>query len=261
MKNINIESPYLSQFSIPKKIRRKLILKILDCSNFGRVLDIGCGSGLFTYEISKLSNEVIGIDNSKKDIDLARGKYKNIKNLTFLYHDANNMPFEGRSFDMITATELLEHIEDDAKFLQSCFKLLKPHGTLIMTVPCTNPFISLEWLRKLMGVDMKSDFGHKRAGYTKECILNLLHSANFKQVYIKNFNQFWSELIWIFTIIPKRLLRCRSKKSYYTKLKNSFSFKIYKSIFPLLFALTKLDYPLSNLRGHQLLIRAVKNVM
>ena len=69
-----------------------------------RVLDIGCGGGITSFEASKLVGEngyVIGADISEILLNLAKRKYSNIKNLEFKYCDVQNYDFEKKTFNKV----------------------------------------------------------------------------------------------------------------------------------------------------------------
>ena len=69
-----------------------------------RILDIGCGGGITSFEASKLVGEngyVIGADISEILLDLAKRKYSNIKNLEFKYCDVQNYDFEKKTFNKV----------------------------------------------------------------------------------------------------------------------------------------------------------------
>lgn len=63
------------------------ITKGLDLNTSDILLDLCCGNGVITYQLSKLVGEVIGIDFSSPNIDNAR-KFKSSKNITYIVHDA-----------------------------------------------------------------------------------------------------------------------------------------------------------------------------
>ena len=64
--------------------RRRILLKIIKNIKFKklRVLDIGCGSGDNLIEIAKLGHSVVGVDSSKKMLNLAKSKIKKLNNKT-----------------------------------------------------------------------------------------------------------------------------------------------------------------------------------
>lgn len=91
----------------------------------GKVLDIGCGTK--PYQKYFASNEYIGMEIGTK---------KNLKkNIADVYYDGDRFPFEENSFESSLCTEVFEHIYNPNKFLDEVYRILKPNGTLLMTVP------------------------------------------------------------------------------------------------------------------------------
>lgn len=103
-----------------------------------KILDIGCGNGLFFELIKNKKISYIGIDSSKKLILEARKKYPHAK---FKVIDALNLKFKKQSFDLIFSFAFLHHLpgkELRQKFLENIYKILKPRGYFICT--CWNSF-------------------------------------------------------------------------------------------------------------------------
>ena len=107
------------------------------------LLDVGCGSGELSNEYLKKSKRVYGIDLSKESIEVAKRKYPTIK---FRLAPAERLPFENNFFDVVMMTDVLEHVRDEKKTLQEVYRVVKPKGTLILSVPhkgmfrCIDPF-------------------------------------------------------------------------------------------------------------------------
>ncbi len=252
------EVPEINRYSIRKRIKIPILLKELGIKPTDIVLDIGCGSGILTKLIAeKGAKQVVGLDASKNNLKFAsKNKYKNQK---FVFGDALALPFKDMYFDKVLATEIIEHLDDDVKFVDEIERVLKKGGYAVITTPCTKPAISLEWLRKLMGIDYSKAFGHKRAGYREEELKEVVKKTNLKIVKIRYYDQFFSELVWLATAIPRMI----KGKEWLTgedqiHMKDSISFKIYKKIFPFLLGFAKLDLPLSGLRGLHILVKVKK---
>jgi len=76
--------------------------KILEVANTElKALDVGCGDGRFTFDVAKSFGELVGLDFSKGLLEVANKKKQEInnENVTFVFGDAKNMPFEDESFD------------------------------------------------------------------------------------------------------------------------------------------------------------------
>ena len=108
-----------------------LVVKGLDL-NGAKILDIGSGGGLLSEPMSRLGAEVIGIDASAKNIEVAKLHAKK-NGLNIKYYCASPETFETKTkFDVILNMEIVEHVEDVDFFLKSCSKLLKKNGLMFV---------------------------------------------------------------------------------------------------------------------------------
>jgi 2-polyprenyl-3-methyl-5-hydroxy-6-metoxy-1,4-benzoquinol methylase len=113
-----------------------------------RVLDIGCGFGLFGCYFSAAFPEVsyCGYDRDPKRIDMARraAARLGLPNVTFACGDAQALTLEDQ-FDAIMIIDLLHHLDDAAKhrLLETCAAHLAPDGRFIVKDVTTHPFAKL----------------------------------------------------------------------------------------------------------------------
>ena len=109
----------------------KLKNKIKPLENI-KVLDIGCGGGLLSEPISRLGAQVLGIDASNKNINVAKlhAKKNNLK-IKYLCASPENLKTNSE-FDVILNMEIIEHVENVEYFLKSCSKLLKKNGIMFV---------------------------------------------------------------------------------------------------------------------------------
>jgi 2-polyprenyl-6-hydroxyphenyl methylase/3-demethylubiquinone-9 3-methyltransferase len=97
-----------------------------------RILDIGCGGGLLSEPMKRLGAEVVGIDASNKNINVAKlHAKKNNLNIKYLCTSPENFKTDIK-FDVILNMEIIEHVEDVNFFLKSCSKLLKKNGIMFV---------------------------------------------------------------------------------------------------------------------------------
>ena len=91
------------------------------------ILDMGCGSGVFTSFVKKAykNSRVIGIDISKGCIERARKEYPKIE---FVIDDVEKTNFKSSSADVVWYSGILHHFPDFAKVAAEAFRLLKPGG-------------------------------------------------------------------------------------------------------------------------------------
>ncbi len=258
MKTDCIEVPAVNKYSIRKRIKIPIILKELNIKPTDIVLDIGCGGGILTKLIAeKGAKKVVGLDSSASNLKHA-GKNKN-KNQEFVVGNALALPFKKGYFDKVLATEIIEHLADDSQFINEIKRVLKKGGYAVITTPCTEPTISLQWLRKIMGIDYNKVFGHKRAGYTEKQLTKLMVGNNLKIVKIIYYDQFFGELAWLATVFP-RILKGEEWKTGNDQIdmEKDRTFKIYKKIFPILLGFAKVDVLLSRLKGAHILMKVRK---
>ena len=106
------------------------------------ILDIGCGEGRHIIHACLEYNVLgVGVDLSQKDLLTAAERFQpfahyNPNSQFFLQQtDATRLPFADNSFDKIICSEVLEHIENYSGVLQEIKRVLKPRGTLGVSVP------------------------------------------------------------------------------------------------------------------------------
>ena len=96
------------------------------------ILDIGCGGGLLSEPMARLGGNIIGIDASEKNIQVAKHRLEKTKlNIKYLNVTPENFK-TNQKFDVILNMEIVEHVEDIDFFLKSCSKLLKKNGLMFV---------------------------------------------------------------------------------------------------------------------------------
>lgn len=141
---------YYGQDGRDRKERRQaqidLIEELLSWANVHQaeqILDVGCGiGGSSLYLAEKFSASATGITLSPVQADraTARAQAAGLTDRThFQVADALNMPFADCSFDLVWSLESGEHMPDKQKFLQECYRVLKPGGTLLLATWCHRP--------------------------------------------------------------------------------------------------------------------------
>ncbi len=138
-----------------------------------KVLDIGGFDGFLS---SRLKDE-IGISPVVLDTDLEGLEMAKKRGLETCPASALNMPFDDASFDAALCLDVIEHLQDEDSLLKEIFRILRPGGLLIMTVPVKGAAfasISDDELKKL-----HESWGHLRPGYELDVIKSLLEGAKF----------------------------------------------------------------------------------
>ncbi len=91
------------------------------------VLDIGCGAGILTNALSEAGHQVCGIDLSPSSLEIAK-KYDATKKVSYQVANAYSLPYPDQSFDVVSAMDVLEHVEDPKRLVSEASRVLKPGG-------------------------------------------------------------------------------------------------------------------------------------
>jgi 2-polyprenyl-3-methyl-5-hydroxy-6-metoxy-1,4-benzoquinol methylase len=100
----------------------------------GKVIELGCGEGYLASFISKRGLEVVGVDHSAAKIRRALEIHPHIQ---FAEGDIRDLGLPDQGFDTVVLAEVLEHIPEGpgAAMLATAWRLLKPGGRLVVSVP------------------------------------------------------------------------------------------------------------------------------
>ena len=128
-----------------------------------QILDVGCGTGANLEMLHEYGNAE-GVDVSEDALN-----YCLKKNLTVRKGLAEELPFEDESFDITTALDVVEHLDNDITGLREMHRVLKKGGKSLIFVP------AFMWL---WGV--QDDISHHRIRYTKKQIVERVKEAGFE---------------------------------------------------------------------------------
>jgi len=99
-------------------------------SKSGRLLDIGCGYGLFLDTAKEAGYDAEGIEISKYSYEYCKSKNHKVHNNVL-----GECNFENESFDLITMWDLIEHLEDPSSFLKDVNRILNRDGLVVISTP------------------------------------------------------------------------------------------------------------------------------
>jgi len=159
-------------------VRRSLVKSLVSSMNFrpgDLVLDVGCGVGSNLRVLEGQNFSVIGLDKSYHALRLARERTK-----CFLINaDLSRLPIHPGSIDLVLATDVLEHLDNDIRGVRSFHEVLRDGGALILTVP------AFQFLWGLQDVVT----GHKRR-YAMREIQDKIEQEGFSILRCSYFNFF-----------------------------------------------------------------------
>jgi len=135
------------------------------------ILDAGCGTGLMLMEMQHLGRTE-GVDISKEALAFCRERgLDNVREASVL-----SLPFEQESFDVVTALDVVEHLDDDTGALREWSRVLKPGGRVFIFVPAH------KWLWSL-----QDDISHHKRRYTSASLRQAVEHAGLtveRQSYV-----------------------------------------------------------------------------
>lgn len=135
-------------FNIPRILDRAY-LKRLFTKKHRLGLDIGAGKGSMTGFLLKYTEKVTCLDKEEKELAILKKRIETERDrVSLVIGNAKNLPFKGRSFDLIFSNCVLEHIKEDKKVLAEIARCLKSGGSLVMTFP--NSQMQAGWFKSLL---------------------------------------------------------------------------------------------------------------
>lgn len=156
-----------------KRILRE-VLRLHVPGTTARILDVGCGTGGMLQMLAEFGRAE-GLDSSAQGLALCRDRLGPEVQL-HLGQLPDGIP-AGRTYNLVTAFDVLEHIPDVVEALVAVRRALAPGGTLV----CTVPAYQFLWSEH-------DDANHHQRRYTKRLLLEHLHAAGFEAGYTSYFN-------------------------------------------------------------------------
>lgn len=118
------------------------ILQFIGIEKNMRILDLGCGSGYLAFPIAKRNRscEVVGLDIVSDALEANRTKARNegLGNISFVYYDGVDFPFEDGSFDLVITRYALHHFPDIDHSIHEVSRVLRADGRFFLSDPRPN---------------------------------------------------------------------------------------------------------------------------
>lgn len=113
------------------------------------VLDIGCGAGFLSNQLSEDGHRVTGLDQSPESLKVARN-HDHTCRVKYERGDALSLPYEAQSFDVVTCMDFLEHVTAPSKVIAEAGRVLRPGGLFFFHTFNRNV---LSWFLVIKGVE------------------------------------------------------------------------------------------------------------
>ncbi len=180
-------------------------LDLLGLKTGDRILDVGCGSGRHVVEACRRDCYAVAADLDIQELTIAKGYLYCLAcegglraRVNLLSAAAERLPFADMSFDRVICTETLEHVPDDGLVVSELARVLRPGGTISVSVPDR---LAEAVLWRLASLRRRPPGGHLRI-YGRRQLAGLLEAGGLA-VYARRYRHSLESLYWFFRIGAK----------------------------------------------------------
>lgn len=154
----------------------------------GKLLDIGCETGLLLNMARNRGWEVTGVEPSQWARTYARDHFKILEVLD----DINDLEHLENTYDVITMMDVIEHLKEPKEMLKTLRKLIKNSGVLYITTPNIGSFVA-----RLFGKHWWSILDSHLFYFNPETIVKLLRKTGFEIIKIESHGRYFSFGYWL----------------------------------------------------------------
>lgn len=148
----------------------------------GQILDAGCGHGIYARKLQKLNENILCLD-------LTKVVRENENELPFCLGSITSLPLKSNSVDLIYCLTVLQYIEEDVKAINEFYRILKPKGKLLITVPTRwSPFFFIREMEIYFGVyPWQSSWNIRPYQYYSRSMIGRLSGNKFDIIEIRGY--------------------------------------------------------------------------
>jgi 2-polyprenyl-3-methyl-5-hydroxy-6-metoxy-1,4-benzoquinol methylase len=155
---------------------------IEDHAPYQKVLDFGCGSGVMLSFLAQHSQNVAAMDIDLVPLERVKKYIPLAQNIQVLdAHQVSISQLPSKSFDLINALDVLEHVDDLPRTLSQLLNLLKPGGRLVVSGPTENILYQIG--RKLAGPEYSGDYHERGIAEIKRELARLAQVRQIATLY------------------------------------------------------------------------------
>ncbi|MBN1557013.1 MAG: methyltransferase domain-containing protein [Lentisphaerae bacterium] len=231
---------YRFRKSLPLQLKLHEVLRVLGSTEGQHCLEVGADDGMISYYLRRHGGHwqtVVTGPAAAASVREATGE-------DALVMQDPALPFKKKVFETVVLFDYLERIQPDAAFVESCHRLLKPDGRLVIHTARIKSWTVLSPLRLMLGLSDEA-LGRTRPGYTESMLFNILKNG-FNVQSMHSYSRFFVELVDAFV---RAALRRRRLEGGDAAARTS---RIYAVAGPLYRLAYQLDLLLLTTRGHRL---------
>jgi 2-polyprenyl-3-methyl-5-hydroxy-6-metoxy-1,4-benzoquinol methylase len=169
-------------------VRSRAALADVDLDSAVVVADLGCATGTFAARLARPGRVVTAVDSNAESLAELRRLHRDLVDSGLLHPlqaDLAAVPLEPGSVDAAFCMEVLEHVRQDGEALTEFARLIRPGGTLVVSVPNLRAPKPLH--ERLGARSVHHEPGpaeHVREGYTEQQLRGLLEAAGFRVTHV-----------------------------------------------------------------------------
>lgn len=244
--------------TLKKQQKLRLLLK-----QIGDVRDRTCllvtngdNNGALNYHFREHGGSWTWVENEPDQI----GEMERLLGEEVALGTPSRIPAGDACFDVVVSIDVHEHLEDCSSFNRELYRVVRPGGIVVVTTPNGDSWKPVTVLKNLVGMT-KEKYGHRVIGYNLKQHDRMLREVGLRPLVSGSYSKFFTELLEFFinysyvmvlskhggrsvkegTIAPSSEEQLRSVERQY---------RVYAALYPLLFAISKLDALLFFLTGY-----------
>lgn len=122
-----------------------------------KLLDVGCGGGMFSEALARLGCEVTGIDPSAKSVEAGRAHATSAGlDITYEHARGEQLPFDDGQFDLVVCCDVLEHVDDLDAVMSETSRVLRAGGLYLFDT------VNRTWVSKLFVIQLFQEWSWTR---------------------------------------------------------------------------------------------------
>jgi SAM-dependent methyltransferase len=250
--------------SLKKKLKVRLLRRHLgDCSD-QRCLLVTCGdnNGALNYHLKQAGGDWTWAEIEEHHIE----EMEAFLGERIYQAEPGRLPFQSGAFDTVVSIDVHEHLSDPLPFCAELYRIVRPGGRTIVTVPNGDWWKPANLVKRLVGMTQEK-YGHVRIGYSLRDLRRLLAGVGFQPYATGSYSKFFTEMLELvvnFTYVVILARRSPAKVEQGTIAPSSASqlqavssaYRLYSAGYPILWLISQLDRLLPFMTGYAVVVEA-----
>ncbi|MDZ7338636.1 MAG: class I SAM-dependent methyltransferase [candidate division KSB1 bacterium] len=249
--------------SLKKRAKMRTLISMLPELDNQRCLDVTCGdnTGSLNYYFRARGGRWTSADLEGRNLPVMMS----LLQARVLHLDERHFAFPDDTFDVVVSIDCLEHLKEERPFLAELYRVTKPGGTAIVTVPNGDGRLLVNKVKKFIGMT-PDKYGHVRPGYTADELAAVVRQVGFVVEKHAGYSRFFMESLELLinatyvlkmkkSEVPDGVIAPTSQEELKT---HGLSYKLYSLAYPVLWLISRLDHVLFWGGHYAVAVRAVK---